>query len=207
MDELELLKKDWKRQAQDLPKLSYEQLYQMILKKSSSVVKWLLIICIAEFVLWASLDIVFRQIGTLDDIEQYGLKNFTLISYILSYGILIYFIIRFYINYKRITTTDSAKVLMRNILNTRKTVKYYVWTNLSFISFSSFLSVFLVYFNDSFSAETTSNEPIPVYVIVLTSILFIGAFIGVLALVYRLVYGMLTDKLKVNYEELERLEV
>lgn len=207
MDELELLKKDWKRQAQDLPKLSYEQLYQMILKKSSSVVKWLLIICIAEFVLWASLDIVFRQIGTLDDIEQYGLKNFTLISYILSYGILIYFIIRFYINYKRITTTDSAKVLMRNILNTRKTVKHYVWTILSFITLSSFFSVFLLYHNNSFAMQTETNEPLPLYIFILITILFIGVFIGVLALVYRLVYGMLTDKLKVNYEELERLEV
>ena len=39
MDELELLKKDWQKQGEQLPKLSYEEIYKMIWKKSSSLVK------------------------------------------------------------------------------------------------------------------------------------------------------------------------
>ena len=34
MDELELLKKDWQSREQKLPKLSYEDIYKMLLKKS-----------------------------------------------------------------------------------------------------------------------------------------------------------------------------
>jgi len=38
LDELELLKKDWQKREVDLPKLSYEQIYPMTKKKSSSIV-------------------------------------------------------------------------------------------------------------------------------------------------------------------------
>ena len=37
MDELELLKKDWKRRDSEHPKLSYDDLYGMIWKRSSSL--------------------------------------------------------------------------------------------------------------------------------------------------------------------------
>ena len=47
MDELEFLKKDWKKQEADFPKLSYNEIYKLIRKKSSSIVKWIFIICIA----------------------------------------------------------------------------------------------------------------------------------------------------------------
>ena len=34
MDELDILKKDWQKQEDKLPKLSYNEIYKMILKKS-----------------------------------------------------------------------------------------------------------------------------------------------------------------------------
>ena len=37
MDELELLKKDWQRGEDQYPKLSYSDIYSMLLKKSSSM--------------------------------------------------------------------------------------------------------------------------------------------------------------------------
>lgn len=206
MDELELLKKDWKNQEGELPKLSYDQLYKMILKKSSSIVKWLLFICIAEFVLWITLDIVFKQGNAMDDMEQYGLKSFTIISYVISYGILFYFLVRFYINYKKIQVTDSSKVLMHNILRTRKTVKYYVWTNLGFLSVFTLINIFLLYYNESFVKDSLMDE-VPLYAVIITSVIFIGALIGFLALFYRLIYGVLTRRLKKNYEELKKLEI
>ena len=53
MDELELLKKDWQKKEKDLPKLSYDDIYKMIWKKSSSFVKWIFYISIIEFVFLA----------------------------------------------------------------------------------------------------------------------------------------------------------
>ena len=48
-DELELLKKDWQKKEFNVPELSYEEIHKMIWKKSSSIVKWILIISILEF--------------------------------------------------------------------------------------------------------------------------------------------------------------
>jgi hypothetical protein len=41
MDQLELLKKQWQSREQELPKLTYNDIYSMLLKKSSSIVKWI----------------------------------------------------------------------------------------------------------------------------------------------------------------------
>ena len=48
MDELELLKKDWQKKDANIPQLSYNDIYEMIWKKSSSIVKWILIISILD---------------------------------------------------------------------------------------------------------------------------------------------------------------
>lgn len=207
MDELELLKKDWKSRDSELPKLSYNEIYKMILKKSSSIVKWIFLISIIEFVLWSSIDIIVRLSGEYDDLEILGLENFSVISTILSYGILIYFIVRFYINYKNIKTTDSASVLMKNILNTRKTVKQYVWVNISFLSLTTLVVImYMTFYTDTYEAQSADQE-IPLYLVIVTSVLVLAVFIGLLALLYRLVYGILTRRLKKNYQELQKLEV
>ncbi len=52
MDELDLLKKDWNKGDSKYPKLSYNEIYKMILKKSSSIVKWIFIISLLEFGFW-----------------------------------------------------------------------------------------------------------------------------------------------------------
>ena len=51
MDELELLKKDWRQREEHLPRLTYEEIYKMIWKKSSSLVRWIFYISIIEFTL------------------------------------------------------------------------------------------------------------------------------------------------------------
>ncbi|WP_103070024.1 hypothetical protein [Aquimarina sediminis] len=206
MDELELLKKDWQKQDDALPKLSYKEIYQMILKKSSSIVRWIFIISIIEFLLWASLDIIFRLNGMHADIEKIDMGVFTLITSIVSYSILGYFIIRFYLNYKKIEATDSTKVLMENILKTRRTVKQYIWINISLFALAMIATMSYVLFTGEFENGTVDNQP-PVWLIVVSTLLVTLFFVGLIALFYRLIYGILTRRLKKNYKELEKLEV
>ena len=52
MDDLDLLKQKWQSVEQELPKLSYTDIHQMLLKKSSSIVKWIFLISIAELLFW-----------------------------------------------------------------------------------------------------------------------------------------------------------
>lgn len=210
MDELELLKKDWKKQEGTLPKLSYDEIYKMILKKSSSIVKWIFIISMIEFVLLASLELVGRLTGSSQKSwEQLGLgNNASTILSILSFGILIFFMTRFYLNYKRIQSTDSAKVLMKNILRTRKTVKYYVFINLSFLAtMMLFVFSYLFLYDPAFTEVQNSGDGVPNWALAIVLFLFVVVMIRVVGLIYYLLYGLLTRKLKRNYKELERLEL
>ncbi len=207
MDELELLKKDWQKQEDTLPKLSYDDIYKMILKKSSSIVKWIFIISILEFILWISFDIGVRVSGKYEEIEVMGMEGFSIISSIISYGIFLYFIIRFYYNFKNIRVTDSAKILMQNIIKTRKTVKYYVWVNLSVLAFLMMSTmIYMLLYTDVFSNEAVDQQ-VPIVVVVVSFIITTVVIIILLALIYRLIYGILTRRLKKNYEELKKLEV
>jgi hypothetical protein len=59
MKELDLLKKDWKKRS--FEQISELELYKMIHKKSSSIVKWILIISILEVLVWTMLGFGFKQ--------------------------------------------------------------------------------------------------------------------------------------------------
>ncbi len=130
MDELELLKKQWQTREQELPHLSYSDIYNMLLKKSSSIVKWIFYISIAEILFWTVLALFVPESSTKfsDDI---GLHNILVAINVLNYLVFGFFIFLFYRNYRKISTTDSIKELMGNILRTRKTVKYFVIYNVT----------------------------------------------------------------------------
>lgn len=209
MDELELLKKDWKNQEHGLPKLSYAEIYEIILKKSSSIVRWIFIISIIEFLLWTSLDVIFRLYGLT---EEEDMGSFSLITSIISYCILIYFITRFYLNYKKIRATDSTKVLMENIIKTRRTVKQYIWVNIGFFILVMFATIgYMFFFTDQVQNESVGMQMLEekglLWLVMVIIILVISVFVGFLILFYRIVYGILTRRLKKNYKELEKLEV
>ncbi len=210
MDELDLLKEDWKKQEKNLPRLSYNEIYKMIWKRSSSIVKWIFVISIIEFLLGAILNIFLADEEYWQQMEQYNLTEFTIIVYVVSYLVTFYFIYRFYRNYIRISTTDSASRLMKNILKTRKTVKHYI----GFILISSGV-VFLITLIMMIRNHVLSNESDPKMAFDTTQwLLFIGGtllaliiLLGVIWLIYRVVYGILLRRLQKNYKELKKLEM
>ena len=216
MDELELLKKDWQKKKDHLPKVSYDDIYQMLWKKSSSSVKWIFYISIIEFVLPHLLYLLPSTRESVGMYESLGMKNFIIISSILQYSVIIYFIYQFYTRYKEITVLDNSKNLMRRILKTRKTVKSYVIFSLSMILFMFGAIVISIYLNDNF--ESSTYEPF-VNIIknlpkekVKPILMMIFAFTGIavtliLGGLYFLLYGILLKKLKKNYAELQKLEV
>jgi hypothetical protein len=60
MKELDLLK-DWQKNKDSFEQVSEIEIYRMIHKKSSSIVKWILIISIMEVLLWTSLNMILMQ--------------------------------------------------------------------------------------------------------------------------------------------------
>ena len=213
MDELELLKKDWNNQQEHLPKLSYDQIYKMIWKKSSSMVKWIFYISIIEFVFWAAINIIFSDPQSMEELKTKHIYNIMMVLGFLNYAIILYFILKFYLNYKKISVTDSSRKLMKTILKVKQTVTQYVWFNLIIFTLTIVISLYGVIFYSPEGQEITksaseqASESMFWFLIVVVSIVFMAIILVLIRLFYRLLYGILLKRLKENYNELKKLEV
>ncbi len=212
MEELDLLKKDWKKKENSFNQVSEKEIYGMLHKKSSSIVKWILIISILEVALWASISIIFNTDDYLNTIEFENLKQvFTGINYF-NYSVILVFICLFYKNYMNISTTVSTKKLMKDILKTRKTVQYYVAYNLTMMVFCLFFGFFLAFnYNpqvyDLKVKLSDGNHALLMFLCILFIVVFVAVFIGLFWLFYRLLYGILLSKLHRNYYELKKIDL
>ena len=211
MKELDLLKKDWNKKETEFPKLSYNDIYKLIHKKSSSIVKWIFIICIGELLFWTILNFLIPD-SYLDIYKEFHLDKFLYATQILHYVILFVFIYLFYRNFKAICVKDTTNQLMKSIIKTRKTVNYYVYYNIilyAIISIVFNITMFsqpdiLIDVMNPNGNDVDSSLFINIMLIVQIATFFI--ICGLLWLYYRIIYGILLKKLTRNYKELESLE-
>lgn len=211
MDELDLLKKDWNSQQGNYPKVSYDEIYKMIWKRSHSIVKWIFYISLIELLVATVLNVIFSGDKYWEDIEKYDLESTITVLYIVSYAITFYFIYRFYRNYKKISSTDDASTLMNNILKTRKVVKYYI----AYVLISTGITVvgisgYMIVNHSNANVEDISKysyEAVDWVKFIGASALVLTVFLGLIWLFYRLLYGILLKRLKKNYVELKKFEV
>ncbi|WP_297694078.1 hypothetical protein [uncultured Eudoraea sp.] len=213
MDELELLKKDWQKKEEHHPKLSFDEIYKMIKKKSSSTVKWIFYISIIEFVFWAVLNLVSYSKESLELEKTWHVYEITTTLTIINYIVLIYFIYKFYSNYKRISLTESSKKLMKTILDVKRTVSQYVWFNIGI--FVAYLLVSL-YGNLTYGASSekireaasqAGNETFFWLMLIGMVLVSISIVLVLIWLFYKLLYGILLNRLRKNFSELKKLEV
>jgi hypothetical protein len=211
MKELDLLKKDWKAREDSYPKLDKEALYNLIWRRSSSIVKWLYYISIAEFVFWTALSFFTKNAETDALVKSIHLYSFINTLTVINYAVLIYFIYRFYKNYKKISYNSSSKELVESILKVKRTVTHYVWFNLSILAIS-LLGLFygIIHYGPATesifnSAAKEDNSLLFWAIIAAVCILIIGLAILLLWLFYKLLYGILLKKLKMNHKELRKL--
>ncbi|PKA83854.1 hypothetical protein ATE92_2022 [Ulvibacter sp. MAR_2010_11] len=215
MDELELLKKQWQTREMEFPKLSYKDIYRMLLKKSSSIVKWIFLISIGEIIFWTILAFLVPE-SSKELNEAIGLKTAFLVINIINYTVFAFFIFLFYKNYRTIQVTDSVGGLMETILNTRRTVKYFVIYNVG-VSVLLLIGVNLFYYTKKDELYQLMTETYKGYAAIppesFTSVFFISQLIGgiimiaLLLLFYRLIYGILLKRLRNNYSELKKIEM
>jgi len=212
MDGLDLLKKDWKKREGSIPQLSYDEIYKMLWKRSSSIVKWIFVISILEFLFWGVINIFMADHEYWAEMERIHLKEFTVAIYVINYAITFFFIYCFYKNYRRISATDNVAKLMKNILRTRKTVKYYI----GYILISTaFITLIYTYFMMDFHISSSVVDDVkkysftPMQWLKFAGIMFFGlaVFLGIIWLFYRIVYGILLRRLNKNYKQLKKLEV
>lgn len=209
MKELDLLKKDWKKNSDSFQQISEMEIYKMIHQKSSSIVKWILIISILEISFWTfsnlfiNTDDVLRKMNHPEIVM--ALEFLTYFNYI----VVLIFVFIFYKNYKTISTIVATKSLMSAILKTRKTVQYYVWYNLGMIVVTAILSFFIafVYNPDmEFLREKLAVNGKAMFVTIGILVLVILGFFGLFWCFYRVLYGTLLRRLYANYKELKKID-
>lgn len=212
MDELEILKKDWKKNESTFDQVTEKEIYGMLHKRSSSIVKWILIISVLELLLWSGISFLTSDESYAKTLEIYHLDTVMPIISVINYGVILFFIYLFFKNYRAINTTDTIKQLMQSILKTRKTVQYYVWYNIGMTIFS-FVLVFIFQFmydpNIQMLVEKMSKNLSPnsfYCIMILVYIAITAVFVGLIWLFYRIVYGILMRKLQKNYHELKKID-
>ncbi|GAA3770906.1 hypothetical protein [Flavobacterium ginsengiterrae] len=209
MKELDLLKKDWKKNSDSFEQISEKEIYRMIHKKSSSIVKWILIISILEISFWTFSNLFINTDDVLRKINHPEIVAILEYLTYLNYLVGLIFVFIFYKNYTTISTTVATKSLMSAILRTRKTVQYYVWYNLGMIVVTSILSFFIafVYNPDmAFLREKLAVNGKAMLTTIGILILVILGFFGLFWCFYRLLYGTLLKRLYINYKELKKID-
>lgn len=212
MDELELLKQDLKKQDANLPYIEPNKLDVMIHKRSASLTKWILIIAILEFIFWMGLNVVTSTKDTADSLKSLHFYKINIALTVLNCSVLLFFIFRFYRNYRGIQTTDNARMLMQKILKVRRTVNYYVIYNLTFLFVSAIMIMTAMYFYDPtvkklLEISENGQGNITSWGLILLSAAFIIVLLVVFWLFYKLLYGILMRRLKRNYKELNKYEL
>lgn len=198
---LDNLKDVWKNQKENTIQFSESDIYKMIHKKSTSIVKWIFYISIIEFVILLIPNFFNNSSEAEDQLNAKAIL--TVITYI-SYVVTLFFIFVFYRNYRRISVTDSAKKLMATILKTRNAVKHYVIAILTLGA----ITLSVIYYKISISEELLANLPEDFNITILGFLFFIIAvfILGLMLLFYKLIYGILLNRLRDNYKELQRNE-
>ncbi len=210
MKELDLLKKDWNKDH--FRTVSENEIYKLMHKNSSSTVKWIFIISILELSFGIVLNIVLSftkfDHDNTDLLKKYGIYNYNQAFVVFLYIVVIYFIIRFYLMYRKVSTTDNTKQLMNTILKTRRIVQNYIVFNL--VAIAIYIVLIFSYsmkmeFQKMSSVSQNMNN---IYIIsILVAVIFTVITLVFFWLFYKLLYGFLLKKLKRNYEELKRTEL
>ena len=212
MEELDLLKKHWKKDEGSFQQVSEKQIYKMIHKSSSSIVKWIFIISILEFVLWSVLSFCMKDGEVMRKFNNYHAEHIMVPFMVIGYLGLAYFFFQFYMNYRKISATDNVRKLINTILKTRKKVTQYVWFNIFYGVLSAVVVLFIQFNYDQElidmikMSEKSSNSLLFYGIYIGITILFLSIFIGLLWLFYRLVYGILLRRLYKNCEELKKID-
>ena len=209
MDELELLKKDWKEnKSDDFKNYTEQELFAMTKKRSVSIAKWVFIIALLELGFWFLIG--YLMPSSSEDKEYYeALNSSPLIKGILyvlgEFAVYLPFVFigsLLYLNFK-IRTEENPKKLMEKILLMKKCIQWYIKIFLGEVALFFIISMALSFYTNYYILE--GEELVALFVSVML-IVFIFILVLFLRFIYHLVYGKLLHKLKQNYEELSRME-
>ena len=205
MDEFKSLKEKWANQKFD-KQYTVEELNGFLQKKSKTSIKWIFYLSVAEFFLYISFPFIIpNYYESFDYYKSLNLFEFSIATSIIGYIILVYYMLRFFKNYKRISVTDSVKGHLSTILNTRRAVNQYIYFNLGILLIFLIVVMFSAFKLDE-NLIALQQENISVIMIVFIIGLLVSLIIGVFGLLYYFIYGRFLNPLKKNEKELLNID-
>lgn len=204
-------KKVWKGQPKEANEVSTLEIYKMTQSKSTSIVKWIFIVGLLEFIFFLVLNLILLEPNHNEIFGNVNLTQFVNFSYYFNYLVVVLFLIIFYRNYISVSTVDDTKTLMKKIIKVRKTVKFYIFYNIfinilmlviyNVVVFSAPETIKIVLLNYDIALD--ESQMMTVYII--SQVIAVVMILLFLFLLYYLLYGTLLKKLKKNYKELTKL--
>ncbi|MFD2598136.1 hypothetical protein ACFSQ3_04150 [Sphingobacterium corticis] len=204
MDELDFLKNQWQKEDR-FPQIKAQEIRSMLHRSSSSIVQWIFVISILEFLFGLLMSFVLPDLEFRSAFEEY----FVLAVEGVFYVVIFYFIYHFFKSFRAIRSTKDAKSLISSIIVTREHVERYVKFNIYFFGFSIVTAGLFSLHEKIFASDVERRTmDIVFYVAIFIALIAIigWLFIFLVRLYYRVLYGILLKRLNKNYEELLQLE-
>lgn len=205
MKELEDLKNKWAKQDFS-QSYSKEEIKGFLQKKSTHSIKWIFYLSIVEFVLYLSFPLLVpNYIKSFDYYKSLNLFEFSIVTTVLGYVSLLYFMWHFFQNYKKISVANSIKDHLSAILNTRRAVNQYFYFNVSILIIFTIIVLVAALERDKNMIALQEENNSLIMIIFIIGIL-IAIILGLFGLLYYFVYGRFLRPLKNNEKELLRIE-
>ena len=205
MDELELLKKDWKEnKSDDFKNYTEQELFAMTKKRSVSIAKWVFIVALLELGFWFLIGYLMPSSSSEDKYQDIPFVDgiFSVMDMITILLPFVFIGSLLYLNFK-IRIEENPKKVMGKILLMKKCIKWYIKIFLGEVALFFIISMALSFYTNYYILE--GEELVALFVSVML-IVFIFILVLFLRFIYHLVYGKLLYKLKQDYEELSRIE-
>ncbi len=205
MKELEDLKNKWAKQDFS-QSYSKEEIKGFLQKKSTHSIKWIFYLSIVEFVLYLSFPLLVpNYIKSFDYYKSLNLFEFSIVTTVLGYVLLLYFMWHFFQNYKKISVANSIKDHLSAILNTRRAVNQYFYFNVAILIIFTIVVLIAAFERDKNMIALQEENNSLIMIIFMIGIL-IAIILGLFGLLYYFVYGRFLRPLKNNEKELLKIE-
>jgi len=205
MKELEELKHQWAKQnfSQNFSK---EEIKGFLQKKSTHSIKWIFYLSIAEFIAYLSFPLLVpNYLDSFDYYKSLNLFEFSILTALTGYVLLVYFMWRFFKNYKNISVANSITSHLSAILNTRRAVNQYFYFNVVIlIIFTVVVLLSALQLDQNMIDLKEENNSLLIMIFIIG--LVIAIILGIFGLLYYFVYGRFLRPLKNNEKELLKIE-
>ena len=205
MKELEDLKNKWAKQDFS-HSYSKEEIKGFLQKKSTHSIKWIFYLSIVEFLLYLGFPLLApNYLDSFDYYRSLNLFEFSIVTTVLGYVLLLYFMWRFFQNYKNISVANSIKDHLSAILNTRRAVNQYFYFNVAILIIFTIVVVIAALERDKNMIALQEDNNSLIMIIFIIGLL-IAIIISLFGLLYYFVYGRFLRPLKNNEKDLLKID-